>query len=67
MRHLRSLAELTADGIETILELSAVPPQPVLAGKGAALYFEKPSARSVPTSRERDSTSRAATISSMSV
>jgi ornithine carbamoyltransferase len=43
--HLLSLERLSTDDIEQILSLAEVEPTPVLAGKGAALYFEKPSAR----------------------
>lgn len=45
MRHLLTLADLGRADIQRILDLSEVPAAPVLAGKGAALYFEKPSAR----------------------
>ncbi len=45
MRHFLSLAGLKQAELETILALAEAPPAPVLAGKGAALYFEKPSAR----------------------
>lgn len=45
VKHLLSLAELTRVELEAILDLAAAPPAPLLAGKGAALYFEKPSAR----------------------
>jgi ornithine carbamoyltransferase len=40
-----SLADLSREEMEQVLALSEAPPSPVLAGKGAALYFEKPSAR----------------------
>jgi len=43
--HLLSLEGLSTADIEQILSLAEVEPTPVLAGKGAALYFEKPSAR----------------------
>lgn len=46
MRHLLEIDDLSTQEIEAVLALStaASPPQ-VLAGKGAALLFEKPSAR----------------------
>lgn len=46
VRHLLSIENLTAADLHEILDLSEAPVavQP-LAGKGAALYFEKPSAR----------------------
>ena len=46
MRHLLEIDDLSADEILAVLDLAASeqPPQ-VLAGKGAALIFEKPSAR----------------------
>jgi ornithine carbamoyltransferase len=44
--HLLSLNELSADDMRAILALAQAPDVPrVLAGKGAALYFEKPSSR----------------------
>lgn len=45
VRHLLTLADLTPGEIAAILALSEAAPAPLLAGKGAALYFEKPSAR----------------------
>lgn len=45
MKHLLTLAGLTGADIEAMLALAEAPPAPILAGKGAALYFEKPSAR----------------------
>jgi ornithine carbamoyltransferase len=45
VRHLLTLDGLERAELETILALAEAPPAPVLAGKGAALYFEKPSAR----------------------
>ncbi|GAA4017866.1 ornithine carbamoyltransferase [Sphingomonas swuensis] len=45
VKHLLTLDGLSRADIETILALSEVPPSPLLTGKGAALYFEKPSAR----------------------
>ena len=45
MRHLLRLADLTAQDLRAILDLSVEPAEPVLSGKGVALYFEKPSAR----------------------
>ena len=45
MKHLLSIADLSAADVEAILALSEQPPQRVLQDKGVALYFEKPSAR----------------------
>lgn len=45
MKHLLTLAGLSRADIEAMLSLAEAPPAPLLAGKGAALYFEKPSAR----------------------
>ena len=46
VRHLLAIRDLGADDLREILRLSAAPVErPPLAGKGAALYFEKPSAR----------------------
>ncbi len=45
MTHLLTLADLTRADIEAMLTLAEAAPAPLLAGKGAALYFEKPSAR----------------------
>lgn len=45
MKHLLSLAGLSRAEIEAMLALAEEPPAPLFAGKGAALYFEKPSAR----------------------
>ena len=45
MKHLLSIADLSAADLLAILALSEQPPQRVLQGKGVALYFEKPSAR----------------------
>ena len=45
MKHLLSLRDLSAADLNTILELSEQPARRVLEGKGVALYFEKPSAR----------------------
>lgn len=46
MRHFLDVDELDADELARILDLAADPnPQPALAGQGAALLFEKPSAR----------------------
>ncbi len=45
-RHLLSIADLSAAELLRVLDLSEEPsPEPVLAGKGAALVFEHPSAR----------------------
>jgi ornithine carbamoyltransferase len=43
--HLLSLGGLARADIEAMLALAESPPAPLLSGKGAALYFEKPSAR----------------------
>jgi ornithine carbamoyltransferase len=45
VKHLLSLAGLSRADLEAMLALAEAPPAPLLAGKGAALYFEKPSAR----------------------
>jgi ornithine carbamoyltransferase len=45
VRHLLTLDGLGRAELEAILALSEAAPTPVLLGKGAALYFEKPSAR----------------------
>lgn len=45
MKHLLAIRDLSAADLQTILTLSEVPAKPVLEGKGVALYFEKPSAR----------------------
>src|SRR5438094_715554 len=46
MQHLREIAELSADELAHVLDLAEDPnPPQVLAGKGAALVFEKPSLR----------------------
>ena len=45
MRHLLSIRDLTAADIDWILAASEQPYPRVLEGKGVALYFEKPSAR----------------------
>ncbi|GAA4010105.1 ornithine carbamoyltransferase [Sphingomonas humi] len=45
MTHLLTLAGLARGDIEAMLALAEATPAPLLAGKGAALYFEKPSAR----------------------
>ena len=45
MTHLLTLADVSRADIEAMLALAEAPPAPLLAGKGAALYFEKPSAR----------------------
>ena len=45
MRHLLAIRDLAAADLRQILDLSAAPPERVLAGGGVALYFEKPSAR----------------------
>src|SRR6476659_5462869 len=45
VRHLLSVRDLSAADLQDILALSALPAPRVLEGKGVALYFEKPSAR----------------------
>jgi ornithine carbamoyltransferase len=46
VRHLLEIDDLDADELRSVLELAARPDLPkVLAGKGVALIFEKPSAR----------------------
>jgi ornithine carbamoyltransferase len=45
VKHLLSIRDLDADDLDAILTLSEQPAPRVLAGKGVALYFEKPSAR----------------------
>lgn len=46
VRHLLDVTDLTADDLRAVLALAARPDLPrVLAGKGVALLFEKPSAR----------------------
>ena len=45
MRHLLAIRDLTADDLRAILALSEGTHSPALKGKGVALYFEKPSAR----------------------
>ena len=45
MRHLLSIRDLSAKDLEWILTASEQPYPRVLEGKGVALYFEKPSAR----------------------
>jgi ornithine carbamoyltransferase len=46
VRHFLEVDDLSADQLGTVLKLALLPsPQPVLSGKGVALLFEKPSAR----------------------
>lgn len=45
MKHLLSIRDLSAADLQAILALSERPSQRMLEGKGVALYFEKPSAR----------------------
>ena len=45
MRHLLSIQDLSPADLKAILALSELPCLRALAGKGVALYFEKPSAR----------------------
>ena len=45
-RHVLEVDDLTADELTAVLDLAEdTDPEPVLAGKGMALLFEKPSAR----------------------
>jgi ornithine carbamoyltransferase len=47
-RHLLEIVDLTPEELRTVLDLAALPPEALgrpLAGQGAALIFEKPSAR----------------------
>lgn len=45
MRHLLEVDDLSPDELVAVLDLADKPPAPVLAGRGAALLFEKPSNR----------------------
>lgn len=45
MKHLLSLERFSRQQLAAMLDLADAPALPLLAGKGAALYFEKPSAR----------------------
>jgi ornithine carbamoyltransferase len=45
VRHLLSIRDLSADQIRNILDFSKRPAPRALEGKGVALYFQKPSAR----------------------
>ena len=45
MRHLLAIRDLAADDLREILDRSETPASPALRGRGVALYFEKPSAR----------------------
>ena len=45
MKHLLSMRDLDTSDLAAILALSEQPAPGVLEGKGVALYFEKPSAR----------------------
>lgn len=46
MRHLLDIDDLRADELDEVLRLAEVPaPEPVLAGRGVGLVFEKPSLR----------------------
>ncbi|HET7411474.1 MAG TPA: ornithine carbamoyltransferase, partial [Pararhizobium sp.] len=46
MKHLLAIRDLSADDLKAILALSEESPAPrALEGKGVALYFQKPSAR----------------------
>lgn len=45
MRHLLDINDLGGWGVPEVLQLARTHPAPVLAGKGVALLFEKPSAR----------------------
>lgn len=44
-RHLLDITDLSAGELRHVMALSVAPPRPVLAGRGAALIFEKPSNR----------------------
>jgi ornithine carbamoyltransferase len=44
-RHFLEVDDLSPSELEAVLSLSVQPPAPVLAGRGVALLFEKPSAR----------------------
>jgi len=45
MRHLLEIDDLAVDELRTIVDYAARDPEPVLAGKGVGLVFEKPSTR----------------------
>ena len=46
MRHFTEIDDLSSSELERVLELASAPAPPtVLTGKGMALVFEKPSAR----------------------
>ena len=45
MRHLLEIDDLSAAELRTIVDRAALPAEPVLAGKGVGLVFEKPSTR----------------------
>jgi ornithine carbamoyltransferase len=45
VRHFCEITDLTPAELREVLDASTAPRQPVLAGKGVALIFEKPSAR----------------------
>ena len=45
MKHLLSIRDLASSDLEWILAASEQPHPRLLEGKGVALYFEKPSAR----------------------
>lgn len=45
LRHLLEVTDLTPAELIAVLDASTLPREPVLAGKGVALIFEKPSAR----------------------
>jgi ornithine carbamoyltransferase len=45
VKHLLTIRDLSARDLFDILALSELPAPPILSGKGVALYFEKPSAR----------------------
>ena len=44
-RHFLEITDLSVDELDRVLALAVTPPKPVLAGRGVALLFEKPSAR----------------------
>ena len=44
-RHFLEISDLSVDELHDVLNLALQAPKPILAGKGVALLFEKPSAR----------------------
>ena len=56
VRHLLEITDLSADEVRAVLDLAARPPESLgrpLDGEGAALIFEKPSARTRLTCMDR--------------